>query len=88
MRVEAGESDGDAIVTVSDTCGGIPVDEIDRVFDMAFRGDAARTPGAEGGAGLGLAIARGLVEAHDGTIAVNNESGGCRFIVRLPLARG
>ena len=69
-----------------DGCGGIPDDDLDRVFDLAYRGDAARTPGAGGGAGLGLAIARGLVEAHRGDIAVRNEHGGCRFIVRLPRA--
>jgi signal transduction histidine kinase len=56
------------------------------VFDLAYRGDTARTPAAATGAGLGLAIARGFVEAHRGDIAVRNEPGGCRFIVRLPLA--
>ncbi len=73
-------------VAVRDGCGGIPDDELDRVFDLAYRGDAARTPGGATGAGLGLAIARGLVDAHHGDIAVHNEQGGCRFTVRLPLA--
>ncbi|QXC59647.1 hypothetical protein KSP35_14790 [Aquihabitans sp. G128] len=73
-----------AVLSVSDSCGGIPDHELDRVFDLAFRGDAARTPG-QGGGGFGLAIARGLVEAHQGDIAVANEPGGCRFTVRLPL---
>jgi signal transduction histidine kinase len=77
---------GVAEVSVRDECGGIPSDELDRVFDLAYRGDIARTPSASGGAGLGLAIARGLVEAHAGDIAVHNEPGGCRFTVRLPLA--
>jgi signal transduction histidine kinase len=72
------------VLSVHDTCGGIPDEEIDRVFDLAFRGDAARTPG-DGGGGFGLAIARGLVEAHHGDIAVANDEGGCRFTVRLPL---
>jgi len=79
--------DGWAEVSVRDGCGGIPHDELDRVFDLAYRGDAARTPGTGGaqtGAGLGLAIARGLVGAHHGDIAVANERGGCRFTVRLP----
>jgi signal transduction histidine kinase len=53
---------------------------------MAYRGDAARTPG-DGGGGLGLAVARGLVEAHHGQISVHNEGPGCRFLVRLPLQR-
>jgi signal transduction histidine kinase len=84
VLVEAAAVGEHAVLSVQDSCGGIPTDEIDRVFDLAFRGDAARTPGA-GGGGFGLAIARGLVEAHQGEIAVVNESGGCRFTVRLPL---
>jgi signal transduction histidine kinase len=74
-----------AEVAVEDGCGGIPEGDLDRVFDMAYRGDAARTPG-DGGAGLGLAVARGLVEAHHGQISVRNEGDGCRFTVLLPLA--
>jgi signal transduction histidine kinase len=85
VMVEAGCDDTAAFITVLDSCGGIPADDLDRVFDLAFRGDTARTPGERGGAGLGLAIARGLVEAHHGEIAVFNEDGGCRFTVRLPL---
>lgn len=73
-----------AVVSVADECGGVPPQDLERVFELAYRGDPARSPG--GGAGLGLAIARGLVEAHSGDIAVVNESGGCRFTVRLPLA--
>ena len=83
--VEAGVDDRAAYISVVDSCGGIPTDELDRVFDVAFRGDPARTPGERVGAGLGLAIARGLVEAQRGEIAVLNEPGGCRFTVRLPL---
>jgi signal transduction histidine kinase len=78
--------DGQAIVVVADSCGGIPESDLDRVFEVAFRGETARTPSSDGGAGLGLAIARGIVEAHDGAIGVRNADGGCRFEVRLPLA--
>jgi signal transduction histidine kinase len=86
--VEVAVCGGDrhAEVSVLDGCGGIPAHDLDRVFDLAYRGDAARTPSSTGGAGLGLAIARGLVDAFDGDIAVRNEPGGCRFTVRLPLA--
>lgn len=83
--------DGDkAVLHVDDACGGIPDDEIARVFDVAYRGSAARTPrrDADGGGGLGLAIAKGLVEAHQGRIGVHNHGPGCRFEVRLPLATG
>ncbi|MGI8683560.1 MAG: sensor histidine kinase [Acidimicrobiales bacterium] len=85
VRLDAGVVGNHAVVSVHDSCGGIPPAELDRVFDLAFRGDAARTPEHDGGAGLGLAIARGIVEAHRGDIEVDNEEGGCRFTVRLPL---
>ena len=76
---------GAAEVSVADGCGGIPEHDLGQVFELAYRGDAARTPG-DGGAGLGLAVARGLVEAHHGEISVRNEGAGCRFTVRLPLS--
>ncbi|WP_262402912.1 sensor histidine kinase [Actinomadura sp. CNU-125] len=79
-----GDVDGGEVrVTVADGCGGIPEDDLPRVFDVAFRGEAARSPG--GGAGLGLAIARGIVEAHAGRIGVANAGPGCRFEIRLPV---
>jgi signal transduction histidine kinase len=87
VRVETGTEKAFAYVRVADECGGIDPPDIDRVFDTAFRGHAARTPGEDGGAGLGLAIARGIVEAHDGEITVANEGPGCAFTVRLPLSR-
>jgi signal transduction histidine kinase len=78
---------GMACVSVSDACGGIPPGDIPRVFDVAFRGESARTPGPQEGAGLGLSIARGIVEAHSGQIAVRNAGPGCQFLIRLPLGR-
>jgi signal transduction histidine kinase len=78
---------GMACVSVSDACGGIPQADLPRVFDVAFRGESARTPGPQEGAGLGLSIARGIVEAHSGQIAVRNAGPGCQFLIRLPLAR-
>lgn len=79
---------GMACVSVTDACGGIPPDDLPRVFDVAFRGQSARTPGPQSGAGLGLSIARGIVDAHSGQIAVRNIDGGCQFVIRLPLAHG
>lgn len=83
VTVEVGARNDHAYITVSDQCGGIPESDMDRVFDLAYRGDAARTPG-DGGGGLGLAIARGLVEAHAGDLLVRNNEAGCQFTVRLP----
>ena len=78
---------GMACVSVADECGGIPPEDLPRVFDVTFRGESARTPDPSGGAGLGLSIARGIVEAHSGQIGVRNTGPGCQFLIKLPLAR-
>jgi signal transduction histidine kinase len=80
------EDSGMVTVSVRDSCGGIPAEHLPRVFDVAFRGESARTPAPGEGAGLGLSIARGIIEAHAGKIAVTNVGNGCRFVIRLPLA--
>ncbi|GHH84582.1 two-component sensor histidine kinase [Streptomyces sulfonofaciens] len=74
------------VLSVADGCGGIPPQDLPRVFDMGFRGTRARTPSTS--AGLGLAIVRGIVEAHSGSADVRNVAGGCRFDVTLPLPPG
>jgi signal transduction histidine kinase len=85
VSVTGGRDGDNGWLAVSDGCGGIPEADLPRVFDVAFRGEAARTPvTAAGSGGLGLAIVRGLVEAHRGEVAVRNVDGGCRFVVRLP----
>ncbi|HEY9292263.1 MAG TPA: HAMP domain-containing sensor histidine kinase [Microlunatus sp.] len=78
----ARSADGAVTVAVLDGCGGIPEPDLERVFDAGWRGDEARRTD---GAGLGLAIARGVVESHQGRIAVRNAGPGCRFEVELPL---
>ena len=92
---------GGVELSVTDGCGGIPDADRDRVFDVAWRGGAARTPDAPGSgdvhtarAGLGLAIVKGIVEAHHGVVEVENltapapSEAGCRFLVRLPTSSG
>jgi signal transduction histidine kinase len=83
VRVAVADGDGTAVLRVTDSCGGIPEADLSRVFDQLWRGDPARSTK---GAGLGLAIARGLVDAHGGSIGVANVAGGCEFTVRLPSA--
>ncbi|MBL7498961.1 HAMP domain-containing histidine kinase [Frankia sp. CNm7] len=90
----AGPDDGRAIVAVADRCGGIPAGDLPRLFDLGFRGETARTPGDGGDhphqprirSGIGLAIVRGIVEAHGGDVTVHNQRDGCRFVVALPAA--
>ena len=88
--VAFGAEGSEAWLRVEDGCGGIPEPELARVFDVAYRAGSARTPesttGQPAGAGLGLAIARGLAEAHAGRIEARNHGPGCRFEVWLPLA--
>jgi signal transduction histidine kinase len=90
VAVQLGVEGSNAVLSVDDSCGGIPEQELSRVFEVAFRGSSARTPAPRGdepiSAGLGLAIAKGLVEAHRGRITAHNHGPGCRFEVRLPLA--
>jgi signal transduction histidine kinase len=86
IQISAGLLDGSAYLSVEDECGGIAAEHLPHVFEVAFRGTEARTPSADGGAGLGLAIARGIVEAHAGRIEVSNTASGCRFTVTLPAS--
>ena len=87
LHAEVG-ADGAATITVTDGCGGIPETDLQRVFEVGWRGDHARTPRPEGGAGLGLAIVQGIVVAHGGTVTVTNVTGGCCFELRLPANAG
>jgi two-component sensor histidine kinase len=88
VRVTSHREGGDVVVGVADGCGGIPDQDLPRLFDVAFRGSAARTPDQTSGAGLGLAIARGLVEAHGGSVGITNHGPGCCASFMLPAARG
>jgi PAS domain S-box-containing protein len=82
VLVEAGTSGDGVSIAVTDRGEGIPAEDLPRVFDRFFR---ARNARATDGLGLGLFIARRLVEAHGGTIDVESQSGsGSRFRVLLP----
>ena len=66
---------------VRDTGAGIPADELPRIWDRLFRGDASRT---ERGLGLGLSLVKAIVEAHGGTVGVSEPGRGSTFTVSLP----
>lgn len=82
----AAEDQGDAVVvTIEDSGAGFGPDDLPNVFEQFYRGEPARSR-ATGGAGLGLAIARGIVEAHGGRIwAENRPSGGALVGFTLPV---
>ena len=89
ITVSARQSDdGLAVISVIDAAGGIPEKDLGRVFEAGWRASNSRTPETattrSGGAGLGLAIVQGIVQAHRGRVVVQNVPGGCRFDVFLP----
>jgi two-component system OmpR family sensor kinase len=82
VTVSAGVDRGSVVITVRDTGVGISSEELPRVFDRFFRGDRARPMG---GAGLGLSIARWLVNEHSGTLRLRSApDGGTIAVVTLP----
>ena len=82
ITIHAGRSGNEAIVSVSDTGPGIPTEQLPLLFDRYWQ--ASRT--MRGGAGLGLPIAKGIVEAHGGRIWVESTSGeGSTFCFSLPV---
>lgn len=84
VQVTAG-SESEVAISVTDECGGIRAEDLQRVFEVGWRADNARTPDPDGGGGLGLAIVQGIVKAHHGDIAATNVQGGCQFVIRLPV---
>jgi signal transduction histidine kinase len=82
VRVKLESQNGLAILTVSDTGGGISAEDLPRVFERFYRANQARS---SGNTGLGLAISRAIVEAHGGTLEVSSEENvGTTFTVHMP----
>lgn len=81
ITVRLANTDGDASIEVEDTGSGIPEDKLDKIFDKFER----VAQGKELGSGLGLPIARGIVQMHQGRIWAESEVGkGSKFVVLLP----
>ena len=79
------QESGFAIISVSDKGPGLPEDQLEAVFDPFVRLEASRNRDT-GGVGLGLAIARTIIQAHGGTVQLRNRTGGgLSAVVRLPI---
>lgn len=86
ITLHAERQDREVVVTITDTGAGIGPEDLPHVFERFYRGDKARNA-ASGGAGLGLAIAKGIIEAHGGHILVSSTPGlGTTFICKWPVA--
>jgi signal transduction histidine kinase len=84
VTIRTGHHGADATLEIADTGIGIPADELPRIFDRFWRGQAAAQTS---GSGIGLAIAAELARAHGGTLTADSEPGrGAKFTLTLPLA--
>ena len=90
VRVSLAQRDSTCEVTVNDDGTGIPEEAQGRIFERFYRVDQSRTRAespSEGGAGLGLSIARWIAEAHDGRLELrHSDESGSSFVATLPLS--
>jgi two-component system OmpR family sensor kinase len=84
VEVSVGRHDGEVRLQVRDHGPGLPTDDADALFERFWRAEGGRERGKDG-AGLGLAIVAGIVDAHGGSVSAGNApGGGAVFTVRLP----
>jgi two-component system sensor histidine kinase BaeS len=84
VTLSANPIEGGAAIVVKDTGPGIPLEDLDHLFERFYRGDKSRQR-EEGGSGLGLAIAKSLVESQGGQLRAESETGkGAKFTIELP----
>lgn len=87
ITIHAAAQSAEMLISIHDTGVGIPAEDLPRIFERFYKSDRARTRGG-GGTGLGLAIARHLVQAHNGRIwAESKEGHGSTFYFTLPISR-
>lgn len=87
ISIKAFCQDANTVITFANQGDPIPAEKLERIFEKFFRLDTARSSHT-GGAGLGLAIAKEIVEAHGGTIAATSDENNTVFTVVLPHANG
>lgn len=82
IEIDARVEDGQCVITVADNGPGIPKSDINKVFEKFYRAEGTST----GGTGLGLPIAKGFIEAHRGTLSVQNRlPGWTEFKIEIPM---
>ena len=86
IRLTAEKQGRFAVVAVADSGPDIPADKLPHIFDRFYRADEARTDGDS--FGLGLPIAKAIIDAHRGTLRCESGGGVTQFIITLPLAAG
>ena len=86
IRLTAEKQGRFAVVAVADSGPDIPADKLPHIFDRFYRADEVRTDGDS--FGLGLPIAKAIIDAHRGTLRCESGGGVTRFIITLPLAAG
>jgi two-component system sensor histidine kinase KdpD len=87
IEIAAAAEDGQLVISVSDRGPGISKDELERVFEKFYRGRQVK--GKIEGTGMGLAIAKGIIEAHGGRIRASNRlGGGATIAITLPRDAG
>jgi len=83
------KQNGNAVIVIQDTGSGIDAAEIDKIFDRFYQTEQLDTLAVGAGTGIGLALTKGIIELHHGTISVESEKGkGSSFIITLKLGNG
>lgn len=86
ILLQADEGEGEILISVKDTGIGISPEDLPHIFEGFYRGRDVQA--ASAGHGIGLAVSRQIIEAHDGSIAVESELGkGSTFVIRLPASK-
>jgi signal transduction histidine kinase len=86
LSVKAWKQDDEIVITIADTGCGISSENLDKIFEPFFSTKTPNSPAGRTGSGLGLAFCMEIVEAHNGTISVQSETGkGAEFKITLPL---
>lgn len=87
LKIKAEKLSGEYVISFENEGDTIPEEKLEKIFDKFYRADASRNS-QTGGAGLGLAIAKEIVELHGGNIRAESEAGKTSFIVILPSEKG